>query len=128
MSHGALAGVLSVASVRLCGKYLGASTSFVRAAGYVEIGLPARRVAQLAYFMKEAPKIDWPVHVRDRDHSSVRYAAAVVSGTFSFRSVRNMWRERFGAGNRKRGAAAFIGGVVAMIGARSRTADRAVTG
>ena len=46
------------------------------------------------------------------------FAAAVLSGTFSFRSVPDMWRERFGAGIGKRGAAAFIGGVVAMIGAR----------
>ena len=56
---GALAGVLSVASVAFAGKYLGASTTFVRAAGYVEKAFGPERVAQMAYFMKEAPKIDY---------------------------------------------------------------------
>lgn len=114
---GALAGVLSVASVAFAGKYLGASTTFVRAAGYVEKAFGPERVAQMAYFMKEAPKIDWQfMFVIGIFIGS--FAAAVLSGTFSFRSVPDMWRERFGAGIGKRGAAAFIGGVVAMIGAR----------
>ena len=56
---GAFAGLLSVASVAFAGKYLGASTTFVRAAGYVEKAFGPERVAQMAYFMKEAPKIDW---------------------------------------------------------------------
>ena len=45
-------------------------------------------------------------------------AAALLSGTFSLRFVPDMWRGRFGPGIGKRGVAAFVGGIVAMIGAR----------
>ena len=114
---GALAGLLSVASVAFAGKYLGASTTFVRAAGYVEKAFGPERVAQMAYFMKEAPKIDWQFMFVIGIFIGA-LAAAVLSGTFSLRFVPDMWRERFGPGIGKRGVAAFVGGIVAMIGAR----------
>ena len=114
---GALAGVLSVASVAFAGKYLGASTTFVRAAGYVEKAFGPERVAQMAYFMKEAPKIDWQFMFVIGIFIGA-LAAALLSGTFSLRFVPDMWRGRFGPGIGKRGVAAFVGGIVAMIGAR----------
>jgi len=114
---GALAGVLSVASVAFAGKYLGASTTFVRAAGYVEKAFGPERVAQMAYFMKEAPKIDWQFMFVIGIFLGA-LAAALLSGTFSLRFVPDMWKGRFGPGIGKRGAAAFVGGIVAMIGAR----------
>ncbi len=114
---GALAGLLSVASVAFAGKYLGASTTFVRAAGYVEKAFGPERVAQMAYFMKEAPKIDWQFMFVIGIFIGA-LAAALLSGTFSLRFVPDMWRGRFGPGIGKRGVAAFVGGIVAMIGAR----------
>jgi len=44
--------------------------------------------------------------------------AAVLFGDFKFELVPPMWKKRFGDGVLKRGVVAFIGGVVAMFGAR----------
>ena len=56
---GALAGLLLVLSVWITGKYFGASTTYVRAAGMVEKTVAAERVAVMPYFLKEKPVIDW---------------------------------------------------------------------
>ena len=62
---GALVGILAIASAWLTtvylGKtsYLGASTTFVRAAGLVEEGLAPERTAENAYFSKTKIKVDW---------------------------------------------------------------------
>jgi uncharacterized membrane protein YfcA len=56
---GALSGLVSVFSVAIAGKFLGASTTFVRSAGMIEKLFSPDRVARMAYFMKEAPKVDW---------------------------------------------------------------------
>mgnify|MGYP004704003001 CR=1 FL=1 len=56
---GALAGLLLVLSVFLTGKYFGASTTFVRAAGFVEQAVAPEKVAGMEYFLKEKVKIDW---------------------------------------------------------------------
>ena len=54
---GALSGLVSVFSVWIAGKYLGASTSFVRTAGLIEELFSAERVAQMEYFIKTVPRI-----------------------------------------------------------------------
>ncbi|MGD8960039.1 MAG: YeeE/YedE family protein, partial [Desulfobacteraceae bacterium] len=56
---GALSGVVGVLSVWFAGQFLGASTSFVRTAGMIEQLFGPERVAQMAYFVKTVPKIDW---------------------------------------------------------------------
>ena len=114
---GALTGLLLVFSVWFTGKYVGASTTFVRSAGYIERVFDAERVSRMEYFKKEMPKIDWQfLFVIGIFIGAL--AAAVLSGTFSLRFVPDMWRGRFGPGIGKRGVAAFVGGIVAMIGAR----------
>ena len=55
---GALAGLLLVLSVFLTGKYFGASTTFVRAAGFVEQSVAPEKVAGMEYFLKEKAKLD----------------------------------------------------------------------
>ncbi|MCF8052988.1 MAG: YeeE/YedE family protein [Desulfobacterales bacterium] len=45
--------------ILLAGKYFGASTSFVRTAGLIEQLFGPERVAQMDYFIKTAPRIDW---------------------------------------------------------------------
>ena len=44
--------------------------------------------------------------------------AARQSKSFKWQAVPDMWRERFGSGKTKRAAAAFLGGVIALFGAR----------
>jgi len=114
---GALTGVVMVLSVWLTGKYFGASTTFVRSAGMVEKAFGAGRVATLEYFMKEAPKIDWQwMFVVGILIGS--FIASTASATFRWTALPDMWERRFGRSRMKRGLVAFIGGLIAMFGAR----------
>lgn len=114
---GALAGLLLVLSVYASGKYFGASTTYVRAAGYVESTVDAQRVSAMAYFIKEAPKIDWQfLFVVGIALGSL--GASVLSNTFRIQAVPGRFAARFGNAPAKRFALAFVGGVVAMFGAR----------
>jgi len=115
---GALSGLVSVFSVWIAGKYLGASTTFVRAAGMIEKVFSPERVEKLDYFIKTAPKIDWQwmfvVGI------FIGALIASVSGrTFRLQGLPDMWRQRFGgASYGRRALFAFTGGAVAMFGAR----------
>ena len=114
---GALSGIVLVASVAFAGKFFGTSTTFVRATGMIEKLFSAERVAQMDYFMKEAPVIDWQwMFVIGIFLGAL--LAAKMSGTFAIKALPDMWRSRFGGSILKRAGAAFVGGVIAMFGAR----------
>jgi uncharacterized membrane protein HdeD (DUF308 family) len=115
---GALAGVVGILSVVIAGKYFGASTSFVRTAGMIEQFFGPERVAQMDYFIRVAPKIDWQWMFMIGIVLGA-FISAVTSGSFKWQSVPDMWAERFGAGSvGKRAVFAFFGGAVAIFGAR----------
>lgn len=120
---GALLGLLAIASVYastvLLGKtnYLGASTTFVRAAGLVERGVVADHVTANEYFVKTKVKVDWQFMLV----VGIFFGALFSSTTdksFKIEHVPPIWRQRFGPSIAKRAAGAFFGGVVAMMGAR----------
>ena len=114
---GALSGLVSVFSVWFVGKYLGASTTFVRTAGLIEKLFDSDRVARMEYFIREVPQIDWQwMMVFGIMIGS--FIAAVTSGSFVWQAVPDMWREQFGPSIKKRAVAAFVGGAIAMFGAR----------
>ena len=114
---GALSGVLSFFSVLVAGKYFGASTTFVRSAGLIEKIVGPERVAKMSYFIKEIPEIDWQwMFVIGILIGS--FIASTTSGTFLWKGVPDMWEKRFGPSQFKRGIVAFLGGVIAMFGAR----------
>lgn len=114
---GALAGLLLVFSVWFTGKYVGASTTFVRATGYVERAIDPGRVAALEYFKKELPKIDWQfLFVLGIFFGSL--IASTTSKSFRLQGVPPMWERRFGRSKLKRGIVAYVGGVIGMFGAR----------
>jgi uncharacterized protein len=114
---GALAGLLLVFSVWFTGKYVGASTTFVRASGYVERIFDPGRVASLEYFKKEAPKIDWQfLFVIGIFVGAL--IASTTSKSFRLQAVPAMWEGRFGPSKLKRGVVAFVGGAIGMFGAR----------
>jgi uncharacterized membrane protein HdeD (DUF308 family) len=114
---GALSGLVLVFSVWVAGKYFGASTTFVRSAGMIEKVFSAERVAKTAYFVKEAPKIDWQwMFVVGIFFGAL--IAAKASGTHQWKAVPDMWERRFGSGTALRAVAAFVGGLIAMFGAR----------
>ncbi len=114
---GALSGVVSILSVWVAGKYLGASTTFVKSAGMLEKIISPDRVALMDYFRLEVPQIDWQwMFVVGIFFGSL--LASFTDGSFRWQSVPPMWRQKFGPGIAPRSLAAFGGGVVAMFGAR----------
>lgn len=114
---GACAGLVLILSVWVTGKYFGASTSFVRSAGLIEKMISAEHVSKLEYFAKTAPKIEWQwMFVFGVLIGSL--IASVTSGTFRLQGLPDMWQQRFGSSIARRAIVAFIGGTVAMFGAR----------
>jgi uncharacterized protein len=114
---GALTGLLLVFSVWFTGKYVGASTTFVRSAGFIEMIFNAEKVASMEYFKKEIPKIDWQFLFV----VGIFFGALIASTTsksFMLQAVPPMWERRFGPGKAKRAIVAFVGGAIAMFGAR----------
>jgi len=114
---GALTGLLLVFSVWFTGKYVGVSTTFVRASGFIEKVFNAERVSKMEYFVKEMPKIDWQwMFVVGIFFGSL--VASTTSKSFRWQAVPTMWEGRFGSGRTKRAIVAFVGGTVGMFGAR----------
>ena len=120
---GALVGILAIASAWLTtvylGKtsYLGASTTFVRAAGLVEEGLAPERTAENAYFSKTKIKVDWQ-YMLVLCILPGALIASLSDRSFKLEAVPPLWQRYFGPSVAKRALAAFCGGIVAMIGAR----------
>jgi len=114
---GSLVGLLMVFSVLATGKYVGVSTTFVRSAGLIEKVFDAERVTKMEYFAKEFPKIDWQfMFVVGIFFGSL--IASTTSKSFRWQGVPTMWESRFGPSKAKRGIVAFVGGAIAMFGAR----------
>ncbi len=114
---GALSGLVLVLSVALVGKYFGASTTFVRTAGLIEKLFSAERVAQMAYFIKEVPQIEWQwMFVVGIFIGAL--LAALTSNSYRWQAVPDMWQQHHGTSRTKRALVAFTGGTIAMFGAR----------
>lgn len=120
---GALTGLLAIFSalvtIKALGKpnYLGASTTFVRAAALLENSVAAGYVAANEYYMKEKVKVDWQFMLV----VGIFLGALISSLTdksFKLEAVPPTWAARFGPSVGKRAIWAILGGMVAMIGAR----------
>ena len=120
---GALAGLLAIGSAYATTKwlpktaYLGCSTTYVRAAGFVEQCVAPARVSKNAYFKKEKVKVDWQFMLVCGIFLGA-LAGALMSRQFDWESVPQLWHKRFGPSISKRAAVGFVGGAVAMFGAR----------
>lgn len=120
---GALVGILAVVSALATThwlsktNYLGASTTFVRAAGLIERAAAPGRVAANEYFTKEKVRVDWQFMLLIGIILGSLLASA-TDGSFRWEGVPPIWKERFGGSVGKRIAGAFLGGMVAMVGAR----------
>ncbi len=114
---GVLAGSLVVLSVWMSGKFFGASTTFVRAAGFIESVFRPGAVTEVAYYAKEGIKIEWQwMFVCGVLLGSL--ISSLVTGTFRLQAVPDTWKRYLGQGTGKRAVMAFLGGVLAMVGAR----------
>ena len=120
---GALAGVLAILSVIVTtqvlgsAKYLGASTTFVRLAGYAEKSVAAERVEQNAYFDRTKIKVDWQMMIVIGIFFGA-LAASKIDKSYKLEAVPPIWSERFGNKIPVRAVGAFLGGAVSMFGAR----------
>ncbi|MBW2522457.1 MAG: YeeE/YedE family protein [Deltaproteobacteria bacterium] len=114
---GGLSGLVIILSVLWTGMFFGASTSFVRSVGMLEQYFDPERVARLAYFIRYLPKFDWQLlFVIGIFLGSL--VSSLTSDSFKWQGVPDMWAERFGTNPVLRGVVAFVGGVIAMYGAR----------
>jgi hypothetical protein len=120
---GALAGVLAILSVvvseQVLGKpkYLGASTTFVRAAGLIERAAAPAHVEANDYYQGKKVKIDWQMMLVAGIFLGA-LAASLIDRSFKAESVPPLWSDRFGSKFGVRALGAFVGGIVAMFGAR----------
>lgn len=120
---GALTGLLAVASVWVSTsvlgkpKYLGASTTFVRAAGLMERTVAPSHVEGNAYYASKKVRVDWQFMVLVGIGLGA-FAAAAITGEIRAEWSPPIWSDRFGPDPGLRAAAAFAGGIVAMFGAR----------
>jgi len=114
---GTLTGLLIVMTTWFTGLYFGASTSFVRAAGYIEQIFSPEYVASTVYFRWFPPIFDWQfLFVMSIFFGSL--IASITSASFKLQAVPDLWMSRFGSNPLKRGVVAFFGGVIAIVGAR----------
>lgn len=115
---GGLSGIVSILSVWIAGHFLGASTTFVRTVGLLEDFISPERVAQMEYFIKTTPKIDWQwMFVVGIFIGAL--IAALSSKSFKWQGLPDLWQKRFGSKSQgKRAVFAFTGGAIAMYGAR----------
>jgi uncharacterized protein len=120
---GVLTGLLAVASIYattlLLGKsnYLGASTTFVRAAGFIEGVFSSEAVSENLYYSATKIRVDWQFMV-----IIGIFIGSLISSlsdkSFKIEKIPPIWLERFGTSAVKRAVWAFAGGIIAMIGAR----------
>jgi hypothetical protein len=114
---GGMVGILICLSVLITGKYFGASTTFVRSAGLIEKVFASERVEKMDYFVQKKVRIDWQwMFVVGVFFGSL--LSSKISGDYRKTALPPMWETRFGPNRTRRWVIAFIGGIVAMFGAR----------
>lgn len=120
---GVLVGILGVLSVVVTtavlgkGKFLGASTTYVRASGLIEKSVAPDHVSNNKYFQSKKVKVDWQMMFV----FGIFLGALISSLTgksFKSEKIPPMWQERFGSSVSKRAIVAFLAGIIAMFGAR----------
>ena len=109
--------MLIIITTWFSGTYFGASTSFVRTAGFIANVFSPEYVSSKTYYQWFPPVIDWQfIFVLGIFIGA--FLASITSRSFKLQAVPDMWESRFGSGGLKRGLTAFIGGVIALFGAK----------
>jgi hypothetical protein len=111
-------GVLSWVVFVVVAAPLGITTSIGQiAGGVVSPIMGADTVAANAYWRTNPMKLDYGTLFLIGTFFGA-LASALVSRTFKFESIPSVWQERFGSSKTRRFIVAFIGGALAMYGAR----------
>lgn len=115
---GAGLGLLSWAVFAIVAKPLGITTAASQcSAALVEPFIGEQGLKANAYFAKHMPKWDYGTLFLIGTFLGAGISA-LVSRSFKVETVPDVWRERYGSSSIKRLAVAFVGGIVAMYGAR----------
>jgi len=115
---GAGIGVLSWIVFAVVNQPIGITTAASQIAGGIAIPiLGAEAVARNTYWAKTVPQIDYGTLFLVGTLLGA-FVSAMVSGRFRLEWVPEVWRERFGGSVAARMAVAFVGGAIAMYGAR----------
>ena len=115
---GAGIGLLSIVAFAVVNKPIGMSTAVSAASGACAIPLVgSEAVASNAYWKKHFPAWNYGMIFLVATFAGA-LVSSVVSRTFRVETVPAVWRERFGYSPGKRLAVAFVGGAIALYGAR----------
>ena len=120
---GILVGILAVISVIITtlvlekAKYLGASTTYVRVSGFIEQIFLKEHVLSNEYFQSKKIKVDWQMMLVFGIFIGAM-VSSILGKEFKLEKVPPMWKEKFGESSFKRGIVAFLGGFIAVFGAR----------
>lgn len=115
---GAAIGVLSWTVFAVVDKPLGVTTSLTGLAGACATPfLGADAIKANAYFQQHVFKLDYGMLFLG-GIALGGFLSALLSGSFRAETIPMVWRERFGDSVPKRMVAAFLGGLLAMFGAR----------
>lgn len=111
-------GILSWVVFVVVAAPLGITTAIGQIAGGVATPIVgAETVAANAYWRTNVMKLDYGTLFLIGTFFGA-LASALISKTFKFESIPSVWQERFGASKTRRFIVAFIGGALAMYGAR----------
>ncbi len=116
---GAGIGLISIASIYFFGKTLGTSSTFTRIGGAIQYVVDSEAFSQMtAYtkYLKNAPLIDWQFALVAFVFIGSFIAARMTQYTPP--TVPKIWKETIGSSEALRHAAAFIGGIIIIFGAR----------
>mgnify|MGYP005842551569 CR=1 FL=1 len=111
-------GVLSWAVFAIVNKPLGMSTSVSAASGACALPfIGSEGVSGNAYWAKHRPKWDYGMLFLVGTFGGA-LVSSLISRSFRVETVPQVWAERFGPSPGKRLIVAFVGGVIALYGAR----------
>jgi hypothetical protein len=116
-ASGVLIGILSWLAFGLSKRGLGASTTFVRAAGAMAKTVSPSEVEDNEYFENEGIKLDWQGTLLIGLFLGA-LLSALLGGTFEWIWVPGMWAEAFGPEVWPRLIIAFLGGCLVAVGSR----------
>jgi len=114
---GAGIGVLSWFAFLTADHPMGVSTAFEYIAALTEKAIAPGAAESNSYFKNESPKIDWQVMLVVGVFIGA-FISSKMSGDRNAPTVPPLWHHRFGPSKAKRYAAAFIGGMSMIFGAR----------
>ena len=114
---GAGIGMLSWFAFLTADTPIGTSTTFVRAVAAAEKAVVPEHVARNPYFAKTGPRLDWQALLVAGLFLGA-WISARLSGNRLQERVPALWESRFGPSAGRRYAAAFLGGMLVLFGAR----------